>query len=136
MGHIASGTIDIHHMQGFVAGIGQLVKLGRRQVDDLPGFDFLAFGIDTNLAASLYDKIDLFLLLIMPGHLATIRFENDIAHGEALRFNRLATLPDQTAGPTTRGKLTTLKFRKICYDHVAVSNGRDRIGKPESERLN
>ena len=54
----------------------------------------LAFSAETHFAGAFEDKIDFFLLLVVPGHLAALGLEHDVADGEVLGL-------DGRAPPTT-----------------------------------
>ena len=67
---------------GVGAGIGELVKHARRNVDRLAGVDRHAFLAEAHFAGALHDEVDLLLLLVVPGHLAAIGLERDVPEGK------------------------------------------------------
>ena len=113
---------------GVVARVGELMKDGRWKKHRLPGCDLLPLGADANFSSALQHHVNFLLLLIVPGHLAAIRLEHDIAHGESFRGNRLACLADHPACPTAGGKRATGNLGDIGDDHDRVSTTRRSRG--------
>ena len=70
---ITTGAIHINHVHRFVASVGQLVEHRRRHENRLTCFDRAALGTDANLTFALNDKINFFLLLVVPRHLDVLR---------------------------------------------------------------
>ena len=90
VGHIAGRTVAVDHAHRSVAGVGQLVEDAWRNVDGLPGLHGDALLAQAHLARALDDEIDLFLLLVVPRHLAAVRLQRDVAHREVVAWMGLA----------------------------------------------
>ena len=86
---IATRHVAIHHVQRLIAGIGELMKLGRWHINHLTSADLRLFVIDAHFASALENHVDFLLLLIVPRHLTAIWFQDHVAHGEVFGLNRL-----------------------------------------------
>src|SRR5688572_15479050 len=80
MRDIARRSIDVDHRQRRVARIGQLVKHLWRDVSSLPAGDCPPLFAEAHLPGALDDEVNLLLLLVMPRHLSTVRFQHHVAH--------------------------------------------------------
>src|ERR1700722_16685991 len=123
MRDIARGTVTIDHPQRRFAGIGQLVKNAGRNVDSFAGADAAALLAEAHFAGAFNDKVDLFLLLVMPRDLSAVRFERDIPHREIDGLNR-ARAADKILRAPSRGIGAASDLRKVCDDHVLQINHR------------
>jgi hypothetical protein len=117
MGNISCRAVNVDHSHGFVSRVGQLVKNFGRNEDGLACSNSLAFLAETHFSFSLDDKVNLFLLLVVPRNLASIRLEGDVAHGKVLCLDRGKTA-NEILSTTTGGVGTALDFVEVCNDHV------------------
>src|SRR5438034_625634 len=83
MGDVSGGAVAVNHAAGRVAGVRELVEDAVRDVNGLAGGYGLAFFAEAHLGGTFDDEVDLFLLLVVPGDLAAIGLEGDVAHAEA-----------------------------------------------------
>src|SRR3569833_392144 len=80
--HIAGRPIAINHAHRSRAGVGELMKDMRWDVDGLARLNGHALFAEAHLAGAFNDEVDLFLVLVVPWHLPAVRRERDVAHGE------------------------------------------------------
>lgn len=118
VGNVATGTVDIHHVQRLIARVGQLVEHSRGKKNRLTSGDFLPLGSHANFASSLEDHVHFLLLLVMPGHLASLGFQDHVSHGEPFRRDWLSRLADHPSSPTTRGKGSSGDLADVCDNHT------------------
>ena len=116
VGHVARRAVAVDHAQRRVAGIGQLMKDLRRDVDGLPGRHVDALFAQAHLARAFDDEVDLLLLLVVPRHLAAVRLERDVAHREIGGLNG-ARAADQVLRAPARRIRSPGNLRKIGNDH-------------------
>jgi len=83
MGDIARGSVDIDHAQRYIADVGELVEDAAGDIHGLSGGDGGALFAEAHFSSAFDDKVDLFLLLIVPGDLAAIGFECDVSCRES-----------------------------------------------------
>ena len=88
MRDIAAGGIDVDHDKWFITCVGELVKDPGWDVGRLAGAEAAALFAEAGLACSRHYEVQLFLLLVVPGHLATPRFQGHISHAEILSLYR------------------------------------------------
>ena len=85
VGDIARRAVAVNHAHRRAAGVGQLVEDGGR--DDIRPVRSgpRCFSSPRHISPVAFDdEVDLFLLLVVPGHLSAVRLEGDVAHGEIL----------------------------------------------------
>ena len=102
VGHVARRAVAVEHAQRRVADIGQLMEDLVRDVHRLPGVHDGALLAEAHFARALDDEIDLLLVLIVPGHLAAVGFQGDVAHGKMSGLDG-AHAPDQVLRAPPRG---------------------------------
>ena len=78
---------------------------------------------EAHFARAFDDEVDLFLLLVVPRHLAAVRLERDVAHGE-IRGLDGAHAPDQVLRAAPRRVRAPGDLREICNDHDEFSEFR------------
>lgn len=85
-------------------------------INRLPGTESDAFLAQAHFTGAFDDKVDLFLLLIMPGHLSSIRFERNVAHRKISGLNR-ARAADKILRAPFSGISPARDLREVCDDH-------------------
>src|ERR1019366_5397325 len=82
VGYVAGRSVAIEHAQRGVADVGQLVELPVRNVDGLSGVQRHALLAEAHFAGAFDDEVDLFLFLVVPGHLPAVGLQGHVADGE------------------------------------------------------
>src|SRR5271170_505960 len=67
--NIAGGTVNVEHSGGSGANVGELVENTGRNENGLASLQNRLLGAKAHFARAFENKINLFLLLIVPGHL-------------------------------------------------------------------
>lgn len=83
MGHLTRGPIAVNHSKGSGANIRELMKHVRGNVNRLTRVDDLPLASKTHLALTLQNKVDFFLILVVPWYLAAIGIQANVTEGEA-----------------------------------------------------
>ncbi len=125
MRHVAGRSVTVDHAARRFANIGQLMEHARRNVDGLSGVQNGALLAQAHLRRSFDEEVDLFLLLVVPGHLPAVRFQRDVAHGKIRRLDR-ARAAHQVLRAPPRGIHAAGDLREIGNNHEA------RIARPRS----
>ena len=98
-------------------------------IDSLPCLDRASLFTQAHLAAAFHNEIDLFLLLIVPGHLAAVRFQSDIAQGKIRRLDGTHASYQILRAPPRRERAAGY-LRQIGNNHEArIARPRSIIGK-------
>ena len=71
---------------------------------------------EAHFAGAFDDEVDLFLLLVVPGHLAAVGLQRDVADGEVGGLDG-ADAPDQVLRAAPRGIGASCNLRKIGDGH-------------------
>src|SRR5580700_5263506 len=116
MRHIARGPVTINHPQRRLANVGELMKNARRNIDSLAGSEPHPLLATAHFAGAFDDKVDFFLLLIMPGNLSAMRFEGDVAHRKISSLNRARPADKILRAPSCRISAAG-DLREVCDDH-------------------
>ena len=106
VGHVPGGTVAIDEGQGLPSQVGELVENTRRNIDDVPRVHGSPLPAQAHFAGPLHDVVDLLLLLIVPGHLASVRVQDHGPHAEAGGLNGRRSahqVPRLPAGGETAG---------------------------------
>src|SRR3972149_10439869 len=69
---VGGRAVDVHHPARGVADVRDLMGNGGRYVDGLARRDDASLLAQTHLGGALEDHVDLFLILVVPGHLAAV----------------------------------------------------------------
>src|SRR4051812_27723266 len=128
MGYIAGRSVAVEHAHGRRAGVRELVEDGRRNVDDLAGGHLDTLFAETHFARAFDDVIDLFLLLVMPRHLAAVGLQRDVAHGEVGGLNG-ARATHQVLRSAPRGIGAAGDLREVRDDHGVPFRRRRTVRK-------
>src|ERR1035437_5643199 len=86
VGHVARRAVTVYHFERSIAQIGHLVKESGGDINRLTALHNQALAAQAHFPAALDDEINLFLGLIMPGHLAALGGQRHIADGEVPRL--------------------------------------------------
>lgn len=121
MCHISGGPITINHSQRGRADISELVKYFWRDIDRLSRTDRDSLVTEAHLTFAFEDKVDLFLVLIVPGHLSTIRIESHVTHREIGRLDWAGPTHQILRTPTCR-IAPSGDFCEIRDNHVPPLN--------------
>ena len=78
------------------------MKNAARDVDGLARSERLALRSEAHLAGSFNDEVDLFLLLVVPRHLAAFRIKRDIAQREMRCLDGAESADDVLSKPPGR----------------------------------
>jgi hypothetical protein len=116
--NFACGAETVEHAAALRREIGQLVKGTGWNVDGLAGGDDFALVTDADLRASVEYQVDLFLFVIVPGDLTSIRVEADHAHAEVGGLDRAGTANNVSGSPAS-WETTAFNFRKIRDIHAS-----------------
>src|SRR6202034_345992 len=79
-------------------------------------FERRAFFSQTHFTASINDEVDLFLFLVVPGHLSSVRIERHIAEREVGRLNRARSAHQVLCQTPSRIAPSGIS-REICNRH-------------------
>jgi hypothetical protein len=113
---ISGGPVAVDHAHRCSSGIRELMEHARRDVNSLPGVHYGSFVAQAHLAFSFNDEVDLFLVLIVPGHLSAIWFEHHMSQREAGDLNG-ARAANQILSSPARGICSSSDGCKIRDDH-------------------
>src|SRR5690349_10820564 len=116
MRDISSRTIAVDHPEGCGSDICELVKDARGNVDSLSSVNRGALVAETHFTASFQDEIDLFLGLIVPGHLPTIWIESDVSEREACSLDGTRAT-HEILGQPARGIASPGDLCQVCDSH-------------------
>jgi hypothetical protein len=103
------------------------MKNARRNVNRLSGSDDSALFAQTHFAGAFDDKVNFFLLLIVPGHLSAIRLKGNIAHRKTGGLDR-ARAADKILRAPAGGIGPARDFGEVCDDHDLDKSS--RVEKP------
>ncbi len=118
VGHVAGRSVAVKHAQRRVADVGQLVEHAGRDVDGLAGVVSVVRSSPRHIFAGAFDdEVDLFLLLVVPRHLAAVGLQGDVAHGEIGGLDG-ACAADQVLGPAPGGIGAAGDLVQVGDDHV------------------
>src|SRR5438105_368299 len=79
MCHISGWPVTVDHAHRRGLGIRELMEHAWRDVDSLSSVDHGSLVSEAHLALSLNDEVDLFLVLVVPGHLPAVWIERDVS---------------------------------------------------------
>jgi len=116
MRHISSGCVTIEHAHRGVTYVGNLMEDPRRDIDRLAAGDNLSFLSKAHFRPPLKNKIDLFLLLIMPRDLTTAGFQRDMTHRKMPGLDG-GCAPDKVLSPPAGRIPAPLNNAQVCYNH-------------------
>ncbi len=88
MGHIAGRPVTIYHTEGRVSRVGELMENAGRDINHLATGHALALVTQTHFPLSIDDEIHLFLVLVMPRHLAPSGVQGHIPHTKVFGLDR------------------------------------------------
>ena len=88
MGNVTGGSIAVKHSAFAIRKIGELVKHLPRDVNGLSRADSKSFPTETHFGLAFENKVNFFLLLVVPRHLPAVWLERDVAHGELRGLDR------------------------------------------------
>ena len=125
MRYVAGRTVAVNHAHACGARVGELVINSGGNVDGLACFDRCSFGAQAHFALAFENQVNLFLLLIVPRHLAAMGLQCDAPHREALGLDGAGS-PHQILRSAACRVSTSGNFRKVSYDHCAFSPVRDK----------
>jgi len=116
MRHISSGCVAIEHAHSGVTYVGDLMKDPWRDIDRLAAGDNLSFLSKAHFRPPLQNKIDLFLLLIMPRDLPAAGFQRDMTHGKMPGLDG-GSAADKVLSPPAGGIPASINNAQVCYNH-------------------
>src|SRR5688500_6426316 len=88
MRNVARRPVAVHHSYRRVADVGELMKYAMRNVDRLSCLQRLPLLTQAHFTSALDEEVNLFLLLVVPGHLPAIWLERDMSHRKTCRLDR------------------------------------------------
>ncbi len=119
MCNISRRAVTIDHAHGNGAGVGELMKDARRNVNGLAGCDGATLSAETHFAGAFQDEIDFFLILIVPGDLTAVRLQSDMAESEVGCLNGAYATHEILSFAAGR-ILPAGDFRQVGDDHCCL----------------